>query len=54
MSALEPLNCFTKVANSVEYYDYTYCIGNLVILAFSGVNVVLLSIMLAWHLLDKS
>jgi hypothetical protein len=54
MSSLEPLHCFTDVENKELYYDYTYCVGNLVILACSGVNVVLLTVMLAWHLSDKS
>jgi hypothetical protein len=54
MESLEVFQCFKDVTENVLYYDYTYCIGNLVILVSSGINAIILFVMLIWHLRDKN
>lgn len=53
MNSLEPFLCFADVANQVVYYDYEYCIGNLVILVSAAINFLILCVMFVWHLKDR-
>ena len=44
--------CFDNIAIGTDGYDYTYCIGNIIILIVALMNAILLSMMFVWHLSD--